>query len=281
MMQEPTVRAIPLGPGVEVVAPAPPRTAFGRQLSIWHSLAGIVVLLLVIPFLFRMEWRNFAPFLNPLIWRNAIALGIMVTVGAAVAAIVVSLPLATGFALARLSGFWWIRLPAVLYIEGLRALPVLILILFSFYSLPPDLPGTLQRGVVAATIALTLYTAAVNAETLRASILALERGQMEAARSLALTYWQAMQYVVVPQAFRNALPPLIAQFTTLLKDTSLGSIVGMVELLSRGKCIFQTYRNPVETLYIIAVLYFVLNFGLELVSLALQKRRSLGSSLVG
>lgn len=96
----------------------------------------------------------------------------------------------------------------------------------------------------------------------------MERRQTEAARSLGLGYWQTIRHVILPQTFQRVIAPLIAQFTTLLKDTSLGSIIGMVELLQRGKIIFQGYRNPMETLYVVAIIYFVLNFALEQASLA-------------
>jgi ABC-type amino acid transport system permease subunit len=122
------------------------------------------------------------------------------------------------------------------------------------------------------TSALTLYTAAVNAELIRAGIAALDRGQTEAARSLGLGYWQTMRYVVLPQTYQRVLPPLVAQFTILLKDTSLGSIIGMTELLQRGKIIFQGYRNPMETLYVVAILYFAMNFVLDRVSAATERR---------
>jgi ABC-type amino acid transport system permease subunit len=81
-----------------------------------------------------------------------------------------------------------------------------------------------------------------------------------------------MRLVVLPQVFRNTLPALIAQFTTLVKDTSLGSTIAMVELLQRGVIIYQGFRNPLETLYVIGLVYFVINAALEQVSIAVQKR---------
>jgi ABC-type amino acid transport system permease subunit len=116
-----------------------------------------------------------------------------------------------------------------------------------------------------------IYTAVINAETLRAGILALDRGQMEAARSLGLSHAAALRYVILPQAFRNTLPPLLAQFTTLVKDTSLGLAISMVELLQRGVIIYQGFRNPMETLYVVGLLYFTINFILEQASLATQR----------
>jgi ABC-type amino acid transport system permease subunit len=145
--------------------------------------------------------------------------------------------------------------------------------------MPRDVPALWSRESHALTLALIKYTAAINAETLRAGILALERGQMEAARSLGLTYTQALRWVVMPQVLRNTLPTLIAQFTTLVKDTSLGSIIAMVELLQRGIIIYQGFRNPMETLYVIALVYFALNFIMEQASLATQSPSPRGRSV--
>jgi His/Glu/Gln/Arg/opine family amino acid ABC transporter permease subunit len=259
-----------------VLAPAAPRAAFGRRLTGWQSLAGTVALLVALPFILRMDPANFQPFQDGGIWLF-IAEGVGTTVLAATIAIVLSLPLATLFALGRTAPLGWARWPSIAYVEGFRALPVLLLILYIFFNLPADLarnlPAFLSRELLAVTLALLIYTAALNAETLRAGILALDRGQTEAARSLGLTYAQAMRHVILPQTFRNVLPPLIAQFTTLLKDTSLGSVIGMVELMQRGKILFQGYRNPMETLFVIAVIYFILNFILERISVGIEARR--------
>ncbi len=149
---------------------------------------------------------------------------------------------------------------------------MLLLIFYVFLNMPAQVPAFLSRETLALTLALLVYTAAINAETLRAGILALEGGQMEAARSLGLGYLAAMRFIVLPQAFRNTLPPLVAQFTTLVKDTSLGSVISMTELLQRGVIIYQGFRNPMESLYVIALVYFALNFALEQASLATQRR---------
>ena len=145
------------------------------------------------------------------------------------------------------------------------------MIFYVFLSMPRDVQTFIGRETLALTLALMVYTAVINAETLRAGILALDRGQMEAARSLGLTHWTALRYVVLPQAFRNTLPPLLAQFTTLVKDTSLGLVISMVELLQRGVIIYQGFRNPMETLYVVGLLYFAVNFILEQASLATQR----------
>jgi ABC-type amino acid transport system permease subunit len=129
-----------------------------------------------------------------------------------------------------------------------------------------------EKGI-AVIIALTLYTAAVNAELLRSGIVSLERGQNEAARSLGLTYWQTMRKVILPQAYRRTLAPLIAQFTILVKDTSLGSIIGFIELQRTARIIYENDYNPLEALYVVAILYFIINYLLGLTSKFIERRR--------
>lgn len=263
--------------------PNPPPPG-GREPSLLHlggrgwqltnrqqSLIGVLAILVLLPVAFRMEPKNFLPLAEPAIWRF-LAEGVITVLLVSSLAILLSLPLAAALALGRLSQVRMVSIPCVVVVEGVRAVPLLLLIFYVFLTMPRDVPSLLGRETTALTLALMAYTAAINAETLRAGILALDRGQMEAARSLGLGYWPAMRYVVLPQALRNTLPPLVAQFTTLVKDTSLGSVIGMVELLQRGVIIYQGFRNPMETLYVTALIYFLLNFLLEQVSLALQER---------
>ncbi|MBM2810445.1 MAG: yecS1 [Chloroflexi bacterium] len=234
-----------------------------------QSMIGVAAVLVFLPLVFRMEPRNFTPFTELAIWRF-LGEGVVTVLVVSIVAIVASLPMAAALALGRLSSQRPIRLACTAFVEGIRALPLLLLIFYVFLSLPRDLPAFLSRETIALTAALMVYTAAVNAETLRAGILALDPCQMEGARSLGLGHWGAMRYVVLPQVFRDTLPSLIAQFTTLVKDTSLGSVISMVELVQRGIIIFQGFRNPMETLYIVALLFFFLNFAMEQISISLR-----------
>jgi His/Glu/Gln/Arg/opine family amino acid ABC transporter permease subunit len=218
-----------------------------------------------------MEARRFEPFTQFWAWRF-LAFGLFETILVALLAIVLSLPLATGLALARLSPSATFRLPAMLLVEGIRALPVLLFIWLIFLTL--FRLGTNLDPRWPVVIALGLYTTAINAETIRAGVLSLERGQMEAARALGLTYLQAMRFVILPQTFRRVLPPLIAQFVTLVKDTSLGYIVGLGELTRQAGIIYQGERNPLETLFVVAVIYFVLNYLLGQLAVWLEARLS-------
>ena len=130
-------------------------------------------------------------------------------------------------------------------------------------NIPRDVPALVSRESLALTLALLVYTAAINAETLRAGILALDRGQMEAARSLGLSHAAALRYVVLPQAFRNTLPPLLAQFTTLVKDTSLASLISFQELMLMTQSIIDRTHRIFELYIGAAAVYFVICYPLS------------------
>ena len=220
---------------------------------------------------------NFRPFTEWPTWRFLLY-GLAMTAGVLLISIVLSLPLATLCALGRLSPRAWLRLPTVAGIESIRAFPVLILIFYVFTQFSRLAEGLNQPFLrsnnitLSVIVALTLYTTVVNAETIRAGILSLDKGQTEAARSLGLTYAQALWLVILPQTFRRVLPPLIAQFVTLVKDTSLGAIVGLLELYHRGQILYQFNRNPMETLFVIAVIYFGVNYALGQAAQGIERR---------
>jgi His/Glu/Gln/Arg/opine family amino acid ABC transporter permease subunit len=220
---------------------------------------------------------NFRPFTEWPTWRF-LWYGLAMTAGVSLISIVLSLPLATLCALGRLSPRAWLRLPTVAGIESIRAFPVLILIFYVFTQFSRLAEGLNQPFLrsnnitLSVIVALTLYTTVVNAETIRAGILSLDKGQTEAARSLGLTYAQALWLVILPQTFRRVLPPLIAQFVTLVKDTSLGAIVGLLELYHRGQILYQFNRNPMETLFVIAVIYFGVNYALGQAAQGIERR---------
>ena len=274
-----------------------------------QALLGALILIALLPFLFGMipikglltllpvAWwpalgltvenaealqiavANWKPFLEWGTWRF-LALGLAMTVIVSLVSIVLSLPLATLAALARLSSRSYVRWPTIAGIEIIRAFPVLILIFYVFtqFSRVAEVTGSSllksNNVTLAVIIALTLYTTVVNAETIRAGILSLDKGQTEAARSLGLSYAQALRLVILPQTFRRILPPLIAQFVTLVKDTSLGAIIGLLELYHRGQILYQYYRNPLETLWVVSVIYFFVNYALGQSAQRIERRFS-------
>lgn len=259
-------------------------------LNILLQFVGALIFALLLPFVFRMDWADFGPIFQPLSLRF-LGFGVLATVFVSLVAILVSLPMATGLALGRLSSLPLVRWPCIAFIEVVRSLPLILLIFYINLRFPGldmfqgvtsgggdnfvgiEIQRILSRPALTMIVALTLYTAAVNAELLRSGILSLERGQNEAARSLGLTYWQTMRLVILPQAFSRILAPLIAQFTILVKDTSLGAIIGFIELQRRGVILFQRDFNPMEALYVVALIYFVLNYILGLTSKFIERKR--------
>lgn len=213
------------------------------------------------------EYRYWKAFLDLEIWVFLLT-GLQATLTIAIVAIVLSLVFGTLLALARLSHWRLLRWPAVLYIDVIRALPVLFIIFFTFFG-----GGRVASSnpIVAAIIALTIYTSAVNAEIVRAGILSIERGQVEAARSLGLSYIQTMRFVVLPQALRRMVPPQVSQLITLIKDTSLAYVIGTHELLNKARILYSGFETgPLQALFVAACMYFVINFGLSLLTRRLE-----------
>ena len=209
--------------------------------------------------------RRWSAFTELAVWRFLLS-GVQVTFTMAAIAIAVSLVLGLLLALLRLSSIAPVRWLATLWIETIRALPVLLLIFFASLWLPRM--GVPVDPFAAGTIALSLYTASVNAEIMRAGILSIERGQVEAARSLGLTYPQTMRHVVLPQALRRMIPPQVSQLVTLIKDTSLTAVIGVLELTRRSQILYQSEQppNPLQALFVAACIYFVVNFTLSRVT---------------
>ncbi len=217
---------------------------------------------------------NWTPFTDSHTWLFLLR-GLQVTISAAIIAIILSTLFGVLLALGRLARYRAVRLPCIFYIETVRALPVFLMIVFTFFALPKlHFRVSVEWAVI---IALTIYTSSVTAEIVRAGIISIEKGQTEAARSLGLSYADTMRYVVLPQALQRMIPPLVAQFITLLKDTSLGVVIGMTELLRAGEIIYRGVyngrlnNNPLETLFVVSAIYFVVCYALSLVSNRLER----------
>jgi len=194
--------------------------------------------------------------------------GLLVTLRIAAAAVALSLVTGTLMALARLSGLPLIRRPAALYIDVVRGIPVFLIIIFTFFGL-----GRLRIQTSVAwsvTIALTIYATALIAEIVRAGILAVPRGQVDAARGLGLSHVQTSRYVVFPQAFRMMIPALAGQYIMLIKSTAIGAVIGLDEVLRRAVILYNGYQNPLQSLLAAAGIYFVLLLTLSTLSRRLE-----------
>ena len=156
-----------------------------------------------------------------------------------------------------------------LYVWIFRGTPMMVQALIIYHGLRPVLNWS---PVTAGITIISINTGAYMAEIIRAGIQSIDKGQMEAARSLGLTYTQAMRYVILPQALRRMLPPLAGEFITLLKDSSLLSVIAVPELMSVQKAITGQYSIFQEPLYTVALIYLVLTSVLGWVFLRLERR---------
>ena len=174
--------------------------------------------------------------------------------------------------LMRLSKKAWLRVPALVYIEVIRGTPLLMLI-FWFYFLAPALLGKSLPGAQSAMISLIVFTSAFVAEILRAGVLSLPKGQMEAARGTGLSNFQTMTYIILPQALFNMIPSFVNQFVSLTKDTSLAFIIGVNELTKAATQVNnRTTKAPGEIFLTIALLYFIICFVLTHTSRRLEAK---------
>jgi His/Glu/Gln/Arg/opine family amino acid ABC transporter permease subunit len=148
---------------------------------------------------------------------------------------------------------------STVYVEAFRGTPLLVQIFLVYFGLP-QLGIVIASPLVSGLIALSLNSAAYQAEIFRGGVQSISKGQMEAARSLGLTYNQSLFTVVIPQAIRNALPPYTNEFITMIKDSSLLLTIGVFELTLQGKLISATTGQSIPVLIFVAVLYFVLTF---------------------
>jgi aspartate/glutamate/glutamine transport system permease protein len=156
-------------------------------------------------------------------------------------------------------------------VELIRNLPLLLIIFFTFFALP-------QIGIKfdifwAAVIAMTLFESAMIAEIVRGGLRSIDKGQIEAARSSGLTYIQTLWHILLPQALRRMVPPIVSQFISLVKDTSLAVIIGLPELMNHAKIISgQNFDYVIPSLIAAAVLYFVTNYTLSLIAKRFEVR---------
>jgi His/Glu/Gln/Arg/opine family amino acid ABC transporter permease subunit len=216
-------------------------------------------------------WPMFA---DPAIWGFFFE-GLRETIYISLVSVALSFVVGLLFALGRLSRRRWIRWPSVFYIEAVRALPVLLLIVYfgikgSALFRPIFGPDFDLPRFWAGVLGLSMYTSAVLAEIIRAGIVSLPRGQSEAARALGLSHAQTMRSVILPQALRLMVPAMMAQLTTVIKDSSLVGTIGIFELLKQGRTIFTQFFNPIEVLLIVATIYFVICFTLSQLSRRLE-----------
>ncbi|MEK8028252.1 amino acid ABC transporter permease [Pseudaquabacterium rugosum] len=198
--------------------------------------------------------------------------GLACTLLLSVLAIVLAFPLGVGVALARLSPWRLLNVPATALVYGARGIPLLMLILW-VYFLVPLLIGRNVTGFVTMLCTLVVYESAFLAEIVRGGILALPKGQMEAARALGHSHLGAMAHVILPQALYNTLPSMVSQFISTIKETTLGYVINVHELtFAASQVNNQLLTKPFHVFAILAGVYFVVCWSLTQLAEALERR---------
>jgi len=200
-----------------------------------------------------------------------IAKGFFFSIELTLIAMLGGIALGTLLALMRLSSFPWLTYPAAGYVNLMRSVPLVMVILW-FFLLIPMLIGRPLGAETSAIITFTLFEAAYYSEIMRAGIQSIPRGQVGAGYALGMTYRQCMQLVVLPQAFRNMLPVLLTQTIILFQDTSLVYAIGAYDLLKGFEIAGKNFNRPVETYLVAAVLYLAICFSLSMLVKRLQAR---------
>jgi His/Glu/Gln/Arg/opine family amino acid ABC transporter permease subunit len=174
-------------------------------------------------------------------------------------------------ALGRLSRWRLIRYPASLYVDFFRTTPLLIQLVWIYYALP-ILIGHSLSSTQAGELGMSLYSASFLAEIFRAGILSIPRGQTEAALALGMKSRQAMRRIILPQAVARMLPPIASSFISLIKDSSIASIVSVPELLRQGETLGTMTFRPMEALTVVAMMYLCMTYPLSVLVNVLHRR---------
>lgn len=188
--------------------------------------------------------------------------GLQFSVMLTVVATLGGIALGTVLALMRLSGRTWLEVPATLYVNGMRSIPLVMVILW-FFLLVPFVIGRPIGAELSAVITFIAFEAAYFSEIVRAGIQSIPRGQVMAGQALGLTYGQNMRLVVLPQAFRNMLPVFLTQTIILFQDTSLVYAIGAYDMLKGFEVAGKNYGRPIEAYLAAAVVYFVICYSLS------------------
>lgn len=202
----------------------------------------------------------------PFIWT-----GLLFTVKLTLIAMSGGIILGTLLALARLSSIGPLAMAATWYVNLMRSIPLLMVILW-FFLVIPMITGKPMGAENSAIITFTLFEAAYYSEIMRAGIQSVPRGQVFAAQAIGMNYRQTMSFIVLPQAFRNMLPVLLTQTIILFQDTSLVYAIGAKDLLKAAEIAGKNYNRPVEMYLFVALIYFAICFALSRLVKHLQSR---------
>lgn len=199
--------------------------------------------------------------------------------GALITVLIAAISIALGFAggiligMGRISNNFFIHGVTTCYVEAFRGTPLLIQIFLIFFGLPSV--GIYFDPIPAGILALSLNSAAYQAEIFRGGVQSISKGQMEASRAMGMSYNQTLFNVVIPQGLRNALPAYTNEFITLIKDSSLVSIIGVMELTQRGRIVIGYTFQPFVVFIFIAILYFIMTYATSRVLRQVERKKAI------
>ena len=223
-------------------------------------ISGLDVIWRNLPFLMIQGFLGFGQFVGG-------------TIRLAIPAIVLGFLLGIFIGLGRLAPQPWIRIPAALYVEFFRGVPLVMVIFWMWFVVPIALHRPIPEFWVALT-AFVIFEAAYLGEIVRAGVQSVARGQVEAATAVGLTGTQTMLFVVLPQALKNMIPSLVTQFIVLFKDTSLASIIGFMDLTKAAQVVNNREVRPFALYLFIAVVYWVCTYSMSRYARYVEQRLS-------
>jgi polar amino acid transport system permease protein len=210
---------------------------------------------------------------------RTLGFGALLTVELAVGALALGVALGVIGALGRISRHRLPRWLATIYVEFIRGTPMLLQIMFLFIGVPmlyklfTGTPISISP-IIVGLLAMGINSGAYNTELIRAGIQGVDKGQMEAARSLGLSYGQAMRHVILPQAFKRIIPPLVSEFIVLIKDSSLVTTIGVLELMGGARALGTQHYNLLPFLLLASLIYLSLTMSVSVLARRLERRLS-------
>ena len=200
-----------------------------------------------------------------------LGIGAMVTIEITAVAVALGTLIGLFVGIAELSRYWYFRIPSKIYVDFIRGTPLLVQIFIIYFALPIIL-GVRVEPFVAAVAACSINSGAYVAEIFRAGIQSIDKGQMEAGRSLGMSWGQTMIHIVIPQAFRRIIPQLGNEFIAMLKDSSLVSVIGFEELTRKGQLIIASTYCSLEIWTAVAIIYLIMTLSITRFVAFLEKR---------
>ena len=269
------VAALALAAGAGVVLAA---MLFSRRFPVrrlWISLGWLATALAGVVLLAGLGDASPLPSVSSNIWG-----GLLLTMVLSVASILLSFPLGVALAVGRRSRLPAVRVVSTAYIELIRAVPLITILFMAQFLFPLVLPDGIRiDNVIRAIGGITLFSAAYVAENVRGGLQAIPAGQHEAAFAIGLRTWQTTIFIVLPQALRITIPSNVGLFISLLKDTTLAYIIGLLEILGIGRAVLanpEWLGTQFEVYAFIAVVFFVLSYTLSQASYRLEKELGIG-----